>query len=112
MAVGGAGSVPGTESQPNLLEAKKTVSKHALLMLACCLIPLALIVGLPATGLNLGGVAPFLMLLLCPLMHIFMMRGMGHDHGKHDEPGHNSASGTAPCCQGKTTTPEAVTAKR
>jgi len=32
------------------------------------------------------GYAPFLIFLLCPLMHVFMMGGHG-DHGKHrDQP--------------------------
>ena len=35
---------------------------------------------------------PFLILLLCPLMHIFMHRG--HGHGVHGEQGeHNAQSG-------------------
>lgn len=36
---------------------------------------------------HLGGVLyylPFLFLLACPLMHIFMHGGHGHDHGKQD----------------------------
>jgi len=27
---------------------------------------------------------PYLILLLCPLMHIFMHRGHGNDHSSHD----------------------------
>ncbi|MFI7544824.1 DUF2933 domain-containing protein [Actinoplanes sp. NPDC049599] len=40
----------------------------------------ALIVGLLAAGSSLQAVLPFLLLLACPLMMVFMMRGMsGHD---------------------------------
>ncbi len=30
-------------------------------------------------------VAPYLLLLLCPLMHIFMHKGHGEDHGGHGD---------------------------
>lgn len=31
------------------------------------------------------GVLPYLLLLACPLMHVFMHGGHGHDHGhRHD----------------------------
>lgn len=79
------------------------MSKHALLMLACCLIPLALIVALPATGLDLGSAAPLLM-LLCPLMHILMMVAIGHDCRKdgNDGAGDATARDTGrPCCPPK-----------
>ncbi|GAB1257091.1 DUF2933 domain-containing protein [Aurantivibrio plasticivorans] len=33
---------------------------------------------------------PFLIILLCPLMHIFMHGGHGHNHGGHDD--HNGSS--------------------
>jgi hypothetical protein len=41
---------------------------------------------LPSLGISLGALLPFLFILLCPLMHLFMMRGghgghAGHDHG-------------------------------
>ena len=54
---------------------------HLWLMLACCLAPLAVIAaislfGIPGSSL-LGGLA----VLLCPLMMVFMMFGMGRDHG-------------------------------
>jgi len=48
---------------------------HMLMMAACCLAPLAAIFALDKLGY--GGAASYLMLLLCPLMHLFMMRG-GH----------------------------------
>lgn len=56
------------------------------LMLLCCLVPVLLVgslllggtKGLAASGRSGGSL---LILLLCPLLHLFMMRGMGHgDH--------------------------------
>ena len=32
------------------------------------------------------GVAPYLLLLACPLMHMFMHRGHGHQHDAADKP--------------------------
>jgi hypothetical protein len=61
---------------------------HGILMLLCCLIPLALIFGLSKQGF--GGVLSYGLLLLCPLMHIFMMAGMhggdkkGSCHGNEE----------------------------
>lgn len=58
--------------------------KHLLIMLVCCLIPIALILAVSVFGLSLGslsGLLPYALVLMCPLMMIFMMRGMGHDHG-------------------------------
>ena len=46
--------------------------KHLLMMLACCLIPLGLAILLRALGYST--VAGYMMLLLCPLMHIVMMK--------------------------------------
>lgn len=60
-------------------------TKHVLLMLACCLIPLTALgmvygLGLPATSIFYFG-----MVVLCPLLHLVMMRSMmGHNH-KHSE---------------------------
>ncbi len=61
-------------------------SRHALIMLLCCLIPLGILAALWAIGVSnnylLIGV-----LLLCPLMHVMMMvfqkksgDGGGHAH--------------------------------
>ncbi len=55
------------------------MSKHALIMVLCCLIPIIALVVLWAVGVSwsylIWGV-----LLLCPLLHILMMRGMGKGH--------------------------------
>lgn len=55
------------------------MGKHMLLMLICCLVPIALIVAVSVLGLSLGPLQPFVPLvaaLMCPLMMIVMMRGM------------------------------------
>jgi hypothetical protein len=54
-------------------------SRHALLMLICCLIPLVALVaifvlGIPANNVLLAGIA-----LLCPLLHLMMMGAMFRD---------------------------------
>lgn len=56
------------------------------LMLLCCIVPVLLAAG-PLFGGTIGlatlgrSGGSLLILLLCPLMHLFMMRGMGHgDH--------------------------------
>lgn len=56
-------------------------------MLLCCILPMLLVggfllggtKGLASIGRNGGSL---LILLLCPLMHLLMMRGMGHDGHK------------------------------
>ncbi|SET05675.1 hypothetical protein SAMN05660297_01245 [Natronincola peptidivorans] len=65
---------------------------HGLLMLLCCLIPILAILLLPRLGLELGPIgrlAPYAMLLICPLMHVGMMVFMfkekkGNCHGDND----------------------------
>ncbi|NLI93294.1 MAG: DUF2933 domain-containing protein [Peptococcaceae bacterium] len=60
---------------------------HGLLMMACCIVPMiAVLAFLPqirstASGLNWT----WLFILLCPLMHIFMMKGMMGEKSCHGE---------------------------
>lgn len=62
-------------------------SKHTFIMLLCCLVPLAAFFLVSVLGIPLNSLATFALILMCPLMHILMMRGMGgHDH-----------QGEAPC---------------
>lgn len=62
----------------------KQGSKHILIMVLCCLAPMLLVVLLFTVGI--GGILPFLVILMCPLMHFILMRGM---HGKHDHNEHS-----------------------
>lgn len=56
---------------------------HALLMVICCAVPLALLAAVFVFNVPIGTVGLFVIMLACPLMHVFMMRGMGHgDHQK------------------------------
>ncbi len=60
------------------------MGKHMLLMLICCLVPIALIVAVSVLGLSFGPLSallPYALVLLCPLMMIFMMRGMTQEQG-------------------------------
>lgn len=73
--------------------------RHLLIMLACCLIPIALLLAVGVFGFSLGSLSPLLpyaLVLLCPLMMFFMMRGMGHEHdtaeSKRHESLHNAAT--------------------
>ncbi len=56
-------------------------SKHVLLMLLCCLIPLVGIAAVSIFNVPLNNVLWVGMILLCPLSHLFMMKFM---MGKHD----------------------------
>ena len=53
----------------------KVKQNHALAMIICCGIPMVGILALSSMGL-LGSWGYYALLLLCPLGHILMMRGM------------------------------------
>lgn len=58
-------------------------TKHWILMLLCCLIPIGIAFGLRAFGVALSASLPLVMLILCPLLHIMMMAFM-HGPAQHD----------------------------
>jgi hypothetical protein len=95
--------------------------KHLLIMLACCLIPLAGLVAITVFRVPTSSVVYFGLILLCPALHLLMMRGMthppgpersegvGHDHGDQGGAGQHLVHSHDECHAGHPT--EAV-AKR
>ncbi len=55
---------------------------HAAKMLLCCLVPLALLAVLAYSGVSLKGFGLLAVILLCPLLHLFMMRGSHSGRGE------------------------------
>ena len=55
--------------------------KHALIMAACCLVPIAGLALVSFFNIPLKSVFYFAMILICPLSHILMMKFMGHGEG-------------------------------
>ena len=54
--------------------------KHLLLMLACCLIPIGLIVAIGALAIPTSALTTTVIALMCPAMMLFMMFGMRGCH--------------------------------
>lgn len=70
-----------------------------------CIILLAAIVVLPKVFPSLSGNnLVWLIFLLCPLMHIFMMKCMNHGGSGHDD--HQAGQGGHSCCGGQKNKPE------
>ncbi len=57
--------------------------KHALFMILCCAIPLILILALSAMGV-LGSWGFYALILLCPFLHLVLMRSK-HEPSEPDE---------------------------
>lgn len=65
------------------------------ILLAVCLAVIAAIIILPKIFPSLGsGSFVWLILLVCPLMHIFMMRGRSHDRNSNE---HDNHAGHSAC---------------
>lgn len=57
---------------------------HVGLMVLICLVPVLVVLALPPLGINIGGGAWFLLILLCPLAHLLMMNLM-HGSGRTED---------------------------
>jgi hypothetical protein len=62
-------------------------------MIKPMLIGVGVLVVLGVAGLPVGNLLPFLILLACPLMMVFMMRGMDHGGAGHNEQHDHSHAG-------------------
>lgn len=60
-------------------------NKHTLLMLACCLVPLAAIGVVYLFHAGAGSALFYGLVLLCPILHFVMMRGMMGGHAHHND---------------------------
>jgi len=75
--------------------------KHMLIMALCCLIPLAAFFLISVFGVSLSSLGTVALVLLCPLLHILMMRGM-HSQGSQGQPScHETKSEPAPMLTAK-----------
>lgn len=90
-----AAVVANNIEQPNRLD-ERTRSKEGLwqkikknrllLMVLCCVVPIVLVIGLLALFGKVGNYWIWLVILLCPILHFWMMKEHKHDgNHKHDE---------------------------
>lgn len=54
--------------------------KHVLIMLACCLIPIAIFGAILIFKIPVSTVLLLTLVLICPLSHLLMMKYLGHNH--------------------------------
>ncbi|MFZ3058132.1 MAG: DUF2933 domain-containing protein [Candidatus Methanoperedens sp.] len=64
-------------NNPNINEGVFRKHKHTLMMVLCCLIPLVLLGILWIAGVS-QNILSFGIILLCPVMHLLMMKNMKH----------------------------------
>jgi len=65
--------------------------KHTIIMLACCLVPIAGLVLIAFFKIPVSTVLLGAMILICPLSHLLMIAFMGPDHDAHQPTGDPAA---------------------
>lgn len=66
-------------------------------LMVLCVVGMGALFILPAVGIGIGSLFAFLLILLCPLSHLLMMRGLGggggrcHGSGNEQAPGQSKA---------------------
>ncbi len=70
--------------------------KHFVIMLLCCLVPLAAIAAVTFFRIPLNNLLTFGLVLLCPVSHLLMMKFMmnGHEHGEQEHAHHGQTAAT------------------
>jgi hypothetical protein len=63
--------------------------KHALIMVACCLIPIVAFALISVFRVPVSSLLSIGLVLMCPLSHLLMMKFMMKGHGEHGE-NHNA----------------------
>ena len=63
--------------------AQSGVSRHALLMIVCCAVPMLLLTAVVFFGVSLSALGSWAIVLLCPLLHVGMMYWMMRRKGGH-----------------------------
>lgn len=71
-----------TETSP-----KRKINRHSVIMVLGCLIPIAILGILWATGIR-SNYLYFGIILLCPLLHVIMMTGMNKKDGNSNDHHH------------------------
>lgn len=65
-------------------------------LMTLCVVGMGAVLILPALGIGLGSIFGLLLILLCPLSHLLMMRGMGGHAGHGHAPGPADRTAEAP----------------
>jgi len=69
---------------------------HMLLMLLCCLVPIAGLIAISVFKLPLSNVLFWAMVLICPISMFFMMKSMFQDQN------HEDSKASSPSCHSET----------
>ncbi len=74
---------------PYLNTGTNSKHRHTLMMALCCLIPFVLLGILWIAGVS-QNILSFGIILLCPVMHLLMMKNMKHGHDIESEKGNEN----------------------